>query len=241
MRSPRRAPPRGRGDRGRPACSRWRDRACAPSRSCPGDGSGRVSSSSRRALRPTSSTSSRRPHLVGGLARRRRACRPGSRSPRVVRRRGTATTSTTDGLPSASNSSGTTPTAPGERTMSRRNVDPSGPRTRRPPRSRRAPGGRAGLRRRPERRRRRSRRRSTSPARLGTGEPARGRGDDRASAAAISSRNSGCGRSGRLLNSGWACVPTQYGWSAQLDELDEAVVGRRARAHEARASPRRAR
>ncbi len=35
----------------------------------------------------------------------------------------------------------------------------------------------------------------------------------RARAAPISSRNSGCGRSGRLLNSGWACVPTQYGWS----------------------------
>ena len=27
----------------------------------------------------------------------------------------------------------------------------------------------------------------------------------------ISSRNNGCGRSGRLLNSGWACVPTQNG------------------------------
>ena len=33
----------------------------------------------------------------------------------------------------------------------------------------------------------------------------------RASAAYTSSRNSGCGRSGRLLNSGWAWVPTQNG------------------------------
>src|SRR5439155_9972168 len=35
-----------------------------------------------------------------------------------------------------------------------------------------------------------------------------------ASAAAMSSRNSGWGRSGRLLNSGWAWVPTQNGWPA---------------------------
>ena len=34
------------------------------------------------------------------------------------------------------------------------------------------------------------------------------------SAAPTNSRNSGCGRSGRLLNSGWACVPTQNGWPA---------------------------
>ena len=27
-------------------------------------------------------------------------------------------------------------------------------------------------------------------------------------------RNSGCGRSGRLVSSGWACVPTKYGWSS---------------------------
>src|SRR5690606_18888807 len=36
----------------------------------------------------------------------------------------------------------------------------------------------------------------------------------RSSAAATSSRNSGAGLLGRLLNSGWAWVPTQNGWSA---------------------------
>ena len=42
------------------------------------------------------------------------------------------------------------------------------------------------------------------------------------------SRNSGCGRSGRDLNSGWYCEATKKGWSGQLDHLDETVVGRRA-------------
>ena len=49
-------------------------------------------------------------------------------------------------------------------------------------------------------------------------------------AAPTSSRNSGCGRSGRLLNSGWAWVPTQNGWPGELDELDQPAVGRDARA-----------
>ena len=44
--------------------------------------------------------------------------------------------------------------------------------------------------------------------------PRRGRQAIGRPAAATSSRNSGCGRSGRLLNSGWAWVPTQNGWSA---------------------------
>ena len=55
----------------------------------------------------------------------------------------------------------------------------------------------------------------------------------RPSAAPTNSRNSGAGRSGRLLNSGWAWVPTQNGWPVELDELDQPAVGRRARAHEA--------
>src|SRR2546421_838477 len=32
--------------------------------------------------------------------------------------------------------------------------------------------------------------------------------------APMKSRNSGCGRLGRLLNSGWNCEPTNQGWSA---------------------------
>ena len=34
----------------------------------------------------------------------------------------------------------------------------------------------------------------------------------------------GWGRSGRLLNSGWAWVPTQKRFVGQLDEFDQAVV-----------------
>ena len=51
----------------------------------------------------------------------------------------------------------------------------------------------------------------------------------------------GAARSGRLLNSGWACVPTQNGWSAQLDELDQPPVGRRARCSTKPAASSRAR
>ena len=38
--------------------------------------------------------------------------------------------------------------------------------------------------------------------------------------------NSGCGRSGRLLNSGWNWLATNHGWSCELDDLDEPAVGR---------------
>ncbi len=54
----------------------------------------------------------------------------------------------------------------------------------------------------------------------GRHRPARGRGD-------------GAG-SGRLLNSGWAWVPTQNGMAGKLDELDQPVSGRHARADRAR-------
>ena len=132
-------------------------------------------------------------------------------------------------LPSASKTSGTTATAPGERTMSRSNRSPSGASnsatttrqtwpwwTSRSPRRRKL-GRWLG-----------DRRAAAVSSDLHGRRSAR-----RARAAPISSRNSGCGRSGRLLNSGWACVPTQNGWSAQLDELDQPAVGRRAAADEA--------
>ena len=47
------------------------------------------------------------------------------------------------------------------------------------------------------------------------------------------------GRSGRLLNSGWAWVPTQNGWPRELDELDQPAVGRGARAPRSRVSSKR--
>ena len=58
--------------------------------------------------------------------------------------------------------------------------------------------------------------------------PARRRSPAWRWAAATNSRNSGAGRSGRDLNSGWNCEATKNGWSAQLDDLDQALVGRRA-------------
>ena len=61
----------------------------------------------------------------------------------------------------------------------------------------------------------------------------------RARAAASSSRNSGWGRSGRLLNSGWAWVPTQKGWSGSSTNSTSTPVGRDARADAGR--PPRAR
>jgi hypothetical protein len=128
-------------------------------------------------------------------------------------------TSTTDGLPSASNTSGTTPTAPGERTMSRVNTGAVG---------RLELGDRevphvalVDDRSDPTERRRRHDDSDGSevvaPAPVGALSTSAVPSDSsvaarRASAAAISSRNSGCGRSGRLLNSGWAWVPTQNGW-----------------------------
>ena len=56
----------------------------------------------------------------------------------------------------------------------------------------------------------------------------------RSRAARTNAANSGCGRSGRLLNSGCACVATKNGCTSrrELHELDEPVVGRRARADE---------
>ena len=55
----------------------------------------------------------------------------------------------------------------------------------------------------------------------------------RATAAPMNSRKSGCGRVGRLLNSGWNCEAQNHGWSRQLHDLDQAAVGRAAADHEA--------
>ena len=54
----------------------------------------------------------------------------------------------------------------------------------------------------------------------------------RSSAAPTNSRNSGAGRSGRLLNSGWACVPTQNGWSSSSMNSTSRPSGDVARAAE---------
>ena len=116
-------------------------------------------------------------------------------------------TSTTDGFPSASKTSGTTPTAPGERTMSRWNRRPSGASNSAAATCHTWPWCTIGssMRRKPDSCQARRRRRR------GAGAAVPGVASRRARAAAISSRNSGCGRSGRLLNSGCACVPTQNG------------------------------
>ena len=55
-------------------------------------------------------------------------------------------------------------------------------------------------------------------------------------AAPTNSRNSGCGRVGRLLNSGWNCDGAEPGVLGQLDDLDEAPVGRAAADDAARRS-----
>ena len=55
--------------------------------------------------------------------------------------------------------------------------------------------------------------------------PARARARARARRA-TNSRNSGAGRSGRDLNSGWYCEATKNGCVGQLDDLDEPLVGR---------------
>ena len=55
----------------------------------------------------------------------------------------------------------------------------------------------------------------------------------RARAAPTSSRKSGWGWSGRLLNSGWAWVPDPERVAGELDELDQPTVGRHARADQA--------
>ena len=108
----------------RPASGRSPGTGAGPSRSCRPTGRSAVRYSSRPADSPTSSISSRA--AVTSVARpRRRACRPGSpaRSGRAGRGTGGRTP------PSAcrrSNSSGTTPTAPGERMTSRSNISPSG-------------------------------------------------------------------------------------------------------------------
>ncbi len=54
-----------------------------------------------------------------------------------------------------------------------------------------------------------------------------------ASDAATKPSNSGCGRSGRDLNSGWNWLATNHGWSLQLDDLDQPAVGRLAGQHHA--------
>ena len=48
----------------------------------------------------------------------------------------------------------------------------------------------------------------------------------RRAAAPTNSRNSGSGRVGRELNSGWNCEATKNGMVGQLDDLDQALVGR---------------
>ncbi len=80
-----------------------------------------------------------------------------------------------------------------------------------------------------------ARRRSPGVGRLGVDRQREARAADRRPVRGpprTNAANSGCGRSGRLLNSGWAWVPTKNGWLGQLDELDQPVVGRGARAHE---------
>ena len=91
----------------------------------------------------------------------------------------------------------------------------------------------------------RSRRRSAVGWRASRGETVRGdrrralvrrarRLAERASAAPTNSRNSGAGRSGRDLNSGWNCEATKNGCRRrQLDRLDEPLVRRGARADQA--------
>ena len=219
----------------RRAAGRQVDRA-SPSRSSRATGRSRSAGRARPARSPTSSTSSRRAVSLGRLAldvahAGRDLARSASYGGRYWR------TSTTDGLPSASNTSGTHADRAGRaHDVALRTRSPSGPSksatttcqtcpwwTWRSPRWRK-PGiaSAASLRH--------VRRDRPSAASTHDGAPRSARS---LSAAPTRSRNSGCGRSGRLLNSGWACVPTQNGWSAQLDELDQPAVGRGAAAHEA--------
>ena len=184
--------------------------------------------SEARAARPT--TRPPRPAPAGrsprsARRRRRRACRPGSRGRTGRAAGGTGETSTTDGLPSASNSSGTTPTAPGraddvavERlAVGRLEVGdrhvPDVTLVDSPLAEVPKPGG-GGL---TPTTRRHLPSSTTTDAGLGASRHAE-RGADQLAEQRM-------GRSGRLLNSGWACVPTQNGWSGELDELDQAPSG----------------
>ena len=130
VRAPRSAPPRGRAaSRHARPCSRWPGTIVVHRVGHPGR---RVELDQRR----------RRPGGQPGLLDQLAPCRLLGGSPSTSRiPAGISTitrsyggrycaTSTTDGLPSASKTSGTTPTAPGERTMSRSNGSPSGPRSR---------------------------------------------------------------------------------------------------------------
>ena len=203
----------------------------------PGDGRCRSECDISPAESPASSINSRRPVSLGWFAGDvAHAGRDLDHRP-LVRAAGTATRARPTAMPSASNTSGTTPTAPGDRTMSRRNGSPSGCLEvgRRPDvPSTRSPGGTRRVS--PRRRKLPAAWRQAGPSMLrrigrvaAASQPAAWRQRQRA----ISSRNSGCGRSGRLLNSGWACVADPERVVGQLDELDEPLVGRRAAAPQA--------
>ena len=162
-----------------------------------------VSSSTRPAARPHSSASSRRAVSAGSSPSTSRipagiSSSSRSRAGRYWR------TSTTTGLPSASNRSGTTPTAPGERTMSRSNGSPSGSSNDATATRPDVAGVDLALVEEAE-----PAAHASSSTGSGTSKGMRGTFDSRRpSEAPTSSRNSGWARSGRLLNSGWACVPT---------------------------------
>ena len=57
------------------------------------------------------------------------------------------------------------------------------------------------------------------------------------SAAPTKSRNSGAGRVGRDLNSGWNWLATNHGWSGQLHDLDQPALLERARRRSGRRRP----
>ena len=105
----------------------------------------------------------------------------------------------------------------------------------RPRRARCGPGGSSARRaRRKPRRHRPARRRARRPARARSNGMCGLRPSARASAAPMSSRNSGCGPVGPALELGVGLGADPERVVGQLDELDQAAVGRQARAARSR-------
>ena len=213
----------------------------APSRSCPARGRTRRAARAGPARSPTSSTSSRRGRVARAARRRRRACRPGSRAIGRRTAAGTGARARPTGCRRRRTAAARRRRRPGERTMSRSNVLAVGRLERRRRRrcqtwpwwTTRSPRRAEAVARRSRHGRRR--RRSTS---------ARGRRGDRACGLRPSARararrrrargTAGAGRSGRLLNSGWAWVPTQNGWPASSMNSTSRSSGDVPEQHEAR-------